>query len=124
MKRFTAAVVAAATAVSLSTATAPASDLDTLGNLIITGAAISNGVSEPHAGSARGSSDSSSTPEGGAAWVNFYGSSYKNDIQAGYPGGTTADILWGVGIAAAVVLGAGAFAASQGLIPNMPQLTF
>lgn len=119
MKRFATALVATATALSLSTATAPASDLDTLGNLIITGAAMSNGVSEPHAGSAKGSSESSSTPEGGAAWVNFYGSSYENDIKAGYPGGTTADILWGVSIAALVLGGAAAVAAQQGLIPGL-----
>lgn len=51
-------------------------------------------------------------------------SSIKNDAANSYKVGTTFDILWGVGVAAAVLLGAGAFAVSQGVVPGvqLPQL--
>lgn len=102
MKRFATAVVAAATALSLSTGTAGAQevDLDTLESVANFLTAAQNGVSHLHDGSSAGSSDNADAAE---AFFNFHGSSYKNDVNAGYEAGTTADILWGVGIAAAVV---------------------
>lgn len=102
MKRFATAVVAAATALSLSTGTAGAQGVD-FGDLeSITNAALAtqNGISQLHDGSSQGSSNNADAAQ---AFLNFHGSSYKNDVNAGYPAGTTADILWGVGIAAAVV---------------------
>ncbi|MDK6808083.1 hypothetical protein HMPREF2822_02075 [Corynebacterium sp. HMSC062E11] len=125
MKRFAAGVVAAATALSLSTGVASAAtnsdDVQVAtGVLDLLGAAAANGVSDPH----EGSSDISSKAQGGEwstnsskDWFKFYGSSYDNDLKQGYAAGTTADILWGVGIAAAV-LGAAYTAVQNGLIPG------
>lgn len=116
MKRFTAAAVAAATAISLSTSAAfAAEDSSSQQN---SGNSSDARVSAPHEGSAEASSDSSSK-DGGKAWVDFYGSSYENDDKADYPVGTTADILWGVGIAAVALLGAGAFAVVNGMVPGL-----
>ncbi|MCQ9332042.1 hypothetical protein NQ023_10350 [Corynebacterium phoceense] len=122
MKRFAAGAVAVATALSLSTGVASAGttkDIDTLVNIgAALGAGIKNGVSEPHDGSADASSESLKDEGSARAWVDFYGSSYKNDADNDYKLGTTADILWGVGIAAAV-LAAGAAAVNAGVIPGV-----
>lgn len=123
MKRFAAGAVAVATALSLSTGVASAAtpnDYDTAVNLgALIGASIKNGVSAPHEGSADASSEAHKDNAGSAkAFVNFYGSSYKNDYNNGYAAGTTADILWGFGIAAAV-LAAGAAAVNAGVIPGV-----
>lgn len=116
MKRFTAAAVAAATAISLSTSAAFAAE--DASSQQDTSNSSNAQTSAPHKGSAEASSESSSK-DGGKAWFEFYGSSYENDIKAGYPGGTTADILWGVGIAAVALLGAGAFAVVNGMVPGL-----
>lgn len=114
MKRFATAAVAAATALSLSTGAAGAqeADLGPLETLINMGIAAENGVSELHKGSSAGSSDNADAAE---AFFNFHGSSYKNDVNAGYEAGTTADILWGVGISAAVVAALVAAAQAAGI---------
>ena len=122
MKRFAAGVVAAATALSLSTGVASAQtegDLEDLGTLIGV-----NGVSEPHQGSAKTSSNATDSWDSDAkrgsakAHIDFNKSSWENDAKNGYALGTTADILWGVGIAAAV-LGAAYTAVQNGLIPGV-----
>ena len=128
MKRFAAGVVAAATALSLSTGVASAQtegDLEDLGTLIGAGIIAGvNGTSELHEGSAKTSSDAmkgmdSDAARGSAkAHVDFNKSSWENDAENGYALGTTADILWGVGIAAAV-LGAAYTAVQNGLIPGV-----
>ncbi|MDO5032569.1 hypothetical protein [Corynebacterium sp.] len=120
MKRLTAGVVAVAAALSLSTATASAATWE---DAFVD--AINKSVfSDPHYGSYKGSSEvHEQNPGSSEAFKNFYGSSYKNDFKEGYQFGTTADILWGVGIAAAV-LGTAAFAVQNGMIPgvSLPQL--
>lgn len=128
MKRFAAGVVAAATALSLSTGVASAQtegDWEDLGTLVGAGIVAGvNGVSEPHEGSAKISSDAikdmdSDAARGSAkAHVDFNKSSWENDAKNGYALGTTADILWGVGIAVAV-LGAAYTAVQNGLIPGV-----
>lgn len=116
MKRFTAAAVAAATAISLSTSAAfAAEDASSQQN---SGSSSNNFVSAPHDGSTEASSESSRKDDW-KTWDGFYGSSYKNDIANKYPAGTTADILWGVGIAAVALLGAGAFAFVNGMVPGL-----
>ena len=115
MKRFAAGVVAAATALSLSTGVASAAQP---GEHIVDGF-VKEVVSGPHWESAKGSAKLSSGNESSSnAWADIYGSSYKNDKKQEYKVGTTADILWGVGIAAAV-LGAAYTAVQNGLIPGV-----
>lgn len=128
MKRFAAGVVAAATALSLSTGVASAQtegDWEDLGTLI--GAAVIgevNGYSQPHKASTETSSDAindmdSDAARGSAkAHVDFNTSSWQNDAKNGYALGTTADILWGLGIAAAI-LGAAYTAVQNGLVPGV-----
>ena len=76
-------------------------------------------VSAPHYGSVKtgykisGESENSSKASG-----NFYQSSYENDVRQDYKIGTTADILWGFGIAAAV-LGVAYTAVQNGLVPGV-----
>lgn len=128
MKRFAAGAVAVATALSLSTGVASAANTDEESALTVLGAAIYGGVkgvSEPHSGSAQTSSDamkdSSSKSQQTASsktHVDFYESSWNNDANNKYKLGTTADILWGFGIAAAV-LAAGAAAVNAGVIPGV-----
>ena len=128
MKRFAAGVVAAATALSLSTGVASAQtegDLEDLGTLIGAGIVAGvNGVSEPHQGSAKTSSNATDSWDSDAkrgsakAHIDFNKSSWENDAKNGYALGTTADILWGVGIAAAV-LGAAYTAVQNGLIAGV-----
>lgn len=114
MKRFAAGVVAAATALSLSTGVASAAQP---GESTVDGI-VKEFVSAPHWGSAKGSSDSLKDENSSKAWGDVYKSSYENDKEQGYKIGTTADILWGVGIAAAV-LGAAYAAVQNGLIPGV-----
>ena len=115
MKRFAAGVVAAATALSLSTGAASAAQP---GESTVDGIA-KEFISAPHWGSIKGSSDAHKSDENSSkAWNNFYQSSYDNDKKQEYKAGTTADILWGVGIAAAV-LGAAYTAVQNGLIPGV-----
>lgn len=144
MKRLTAGVVAVAAALSLSTAAASAADSSSDAAARIKdwfasaeadfdlGVNIAeNGTSDPHAGSTDSSSkitkdwDSEEKQGSAKAHLDFYGSSYKNDIKNNYATGTTADILWGVGIAAAV-LGLVGAAINSGVIPglSLPQLHF
>ncbi|KXI15255.1 hypothetical protein HMPREF3227_02550 [Corynebacterium sp. CMW7794] len=127
MKRFAAGAVAVATALSLSTGVASAANTDEESALVGLAAGIYgavNGVSEPASGSAETSSDamdSSSKSEKAAsskAYIDFYQSSWDNDANNKYKLGTTADILWGFGIAAAV-LAAGAAAVNAGVIPGV-----
>lgn len=127
MKRFATAAVAAVTAMSLFTAPAMANDydLDDLVNAIGVVGAATNGVSEPHKGSMELSSKVASS-EGdkeraaslGEAYLDIYGSGAKNDAKNGYKLGTTADILWGLGIVAALIGGAVA-AIQAGMIPGV-----
>ncbi|WP_296133179.1 hypothetical protein [uncultured Corynebacterium sp.] len=114
MKRFAAGVVAAATALSLSTGVASAAQP---GEHIVDGF-VKEVVSGPHWESAKGSSDSLQNENSSKAWGNFYQSSYDNDDKQDYKVGTTADILWGVGITAAV-LGAAYTAVQNGLVPGV-----
>ena len=115
MKRFAAGAVAVATALSLSTGVASAKEP---GEAILDGF-VEEFVSAPHWGSAKTSSKITDGDQGSSeAQANFYKSSYKNDGNADYKLGTTADILWGVGIAAAV-LAAGAAAVNAGVIPGV-----
>lgn len=114
MKRFAAGVVAAATALSLSTGVASAAQP---GESTVDGI-VKEFVSAPHWGSIKGSSDSLEDEKSSKAWNNFYQSSYDNDLEQEYKLGTTADILWGVGIAAAV-LGAAYTAVQNGLVPGV-----
>ena len=128
MKRFAAGVVAAATALSLSTGVASAQtqgDWEDAGTLIgagIVGAV--NGFSEPALGSAQTSSDATDSWDSDAqrgsakAYIDVNKSSWQNDAKKGYALGTTHDILWGVGITAAV-LGAAYAAVQNGLIPGV-----
>lgn len=128
MKRFAAGVVAAATALSLSTGVASAQtegDWEDLGTLV--GAGLYAGVkgeSAPAAASSKTSSEAtknwdSDAKRGSAkAYIDVNKSSWENDAKNGYALGTTADILWGVGIAAAV-LGAAYTAVQNGLIPGV-----
>ncbi len=115
MKRFAAGVVAAATALSLSTGVASAAQP---GESIVDGI-VEEFVSAPHWGSVKTSSKISGGDENSSkASYNFYQSSYENDTKQKYKRGTTADILWGVGIAAAV-LGAAYTAVQNGLVPGV-----
>ena len=117
MKRFAAGAVAVATALSLSTGAASAKEP---GEAILDGF-VEEFTSAPHWGSFKTSSKMTSDEDAngsGEAWGNFYKSSYENDLNAGYKAGTTADILWGFGIAAAV-LAAGAAAVNAGVIPGV-----
>ena len=128
MKRFAAGVVAAATALSLSTGVASAQtqgDWEDAGTLIGAGfVAAANGISDPHQESSKTSSDAIDDMDSDAArgstkaHAKFYKSSWKNDAENDYALGTTADIIWGVGIAAAV-LGAAYTAVQNGLIPGV-----
>ncbi|QPK79256.1 hypothetical protein G7Y31_00515 [Corynebacterium lizhenjunii] len=121
MKRFAAGAVAVATALSLSTGVASAADssnessLPALEGLTYAVVAAKNGQSEPHKGSTEQSSKAGSTAE---SHFETYKSSYANDVKNSYPAGTTADILWGTGIAAAI-LGLIGFVANSGLIPGL-----
>ena len=122
MKRFTAASVAAATALTLLGAPAQAetkassevTDAEAIGYALGKQAAErvkpGSGVSGPY----KSSSEKGLVP-------NSATSSLRNDAARGYRLGTTWDILVGTGIAAAVlaVLGGGAWAAQQGLIPGV-----
>ena len=115
MKRFAAGVVAAATALSLSTGVASAAQP---GESTLDGI-VKEVVSGPHWESAKASSKATGGNENSSkASANFYQSSYDNDKKQEYKYGTTADILWGVGIAAAV-LGAAYTAVQNGLIPGV-----
>ena len=131
MKRFAAGAVAVATALSLSTGVASAEDglkdlFAGVGDAIDIGANTAvNGKSDLNVGSTETSSDiikdwDAKDRQGSAeSHKDFYMSSMKNDAKNGYATGTTADILWGVGIAAAV-LAAGAAAVNAGVIPAFP----
>ncbi|MDC7109003.1 hypothetical protein [Corynebacterium afermentans] len=145
MKRFTAAALAAATAMSLAVAPAQADGLNDLAighesssqvtEAELTGyalAAIAAEVAKPGAGFSKpymGSSESGlfkTDDEASEAQLNkALNSSARNDANKGYPLGTTYDILVGTGIAAAVlaVLGGAAYA---GVIPGvqLPALPF
>lgn len=127
MKRFATAAVAAVTALSLFTAPATADDFDfgDLATVIDAGTAAENGISEPHKGSLELSSKASSEntdPERAASavetYLDVYGSAIENDADKDYKFGTTADILWGVGIAAALIGGVVA-ALQAGMIPGI-----
>lgn len=142
MKRFTAAALAAATAVSLAAAPAQAANDEQLylrgldkpgGSSQVTdrevaGYIIAGGVVEAAkdegltnnkglTSSVRSMVENNSK-EANEAAGNALGSSFKNDAQNGYPVGTTFEILLGTGIAALVLALVGG-AASQGLI-NLP----
>ncbi|MDO5032568.1 hypothetical protein [Corynebacterium sp.] len=128
-KRLTAGVVAVATALSLSVSPAFAADEGSSNN----GGTDSNssagenkpttdkdgdGMSDAHDGSYESSSDAMDKNDGSSeSWDKFYGSSYDNDGENDYPRGTTADILWGFGITAAI-LGVASFVSQSGMIPG------
>ncbi|WP_306507765.1 hypothetical protein [Corynebacterium sp.] len=115
MKRFAAGVVAAATALSLSTGVASAAQP---GESTVDGI-VKEFVSAPHWGSVKGTWKIAGESENSSkASDNFYQSSYDNDKKQDYKYGTTADILWGVGIAAAV-LGAAYTAVQNGYIQGV-----
>lgn len=148
MKRFTAAALAAATAMSLAVAPAQAVEIDgeetggyghaassqvtdaELGVYLIAAIAAEvakegEGFSGPYAGSSRAGMFDTETDKDIANQGAVMKSSFQNDANNGYKLGTTYDVLVGTGIAAAVlaVLGGAAYA---GVIPGvqLPALPF
>ncbi|APT91683.1 hypothetical protein CPHO_00665 [Corynebacterium phocae] len=107
MKRFTTGLVAVATAVSLSAAPALA-DTSPLhqGSAHSSDGALKTSSNEQKVGSLK-------------SHLEFYQSSYKNDVANGYAAGTTADILWGFAIVGGI-LSLVPVLASAGVLP--PQI--
>lgn len=148
MKRFTAAALAAATAISLAAAPAQAIEIEgeetggyghaassqvtdaELGVYFLAALAAEyakegEGFSAPFMGSSRAGIFDTETDKDLANQGAVMTSSYQNDANNGYKLGTTYDILVATGIAAAVlaVLGGAAYA---GVIPGvqLPALPF
>ena len=137
MKRFTAAALAATTALSLAVSPAQAEEdrlNETLENLetavnptkasevtdgYLAGYKIKSEARElrnpgsGYSGPYKSSSDKNLVPKSAT-------SSLKNDAARGYKLGTTYDILVGTGIAAGVLALVGAAAAAAGKIPGVP----
>ena len=51
-----------------------------------------------------------------SAFEKFMQPSYDNDLNNGYKLGTTFDILWGTGLAVAILAAAGGYAYQNGMI--------
>lgn len=124
MKRFTAASVAAATALSLVAAPAMAaetksssevSDLEAVGYVV--GSLFAEEIT-PGSGVTSSVKNILEDYEKGDD-LSVLDSSVRNDAAKGYKLGTTFDILLGTGIAALVLALLGGAAAYQGLIPGV-----
>ena len=141
-RRFIAAGLAAATALSLSVAPAQAdekpgyhkesssqvTDAEVLGyaiaRAVVEGLLPGQGVSQPYLGSSKAGMFDIPEDKAGAQkdLKNGLMSSFRNDANRGYKLGTTYDILVGTGIAALVLAALGG-AAYAGVIPGV-QLPF
>lgn len=121
MKRFTAATLAAATALSLAVAPSQAAerkspsevtDAEVLAYIVAAGLAEAIQPGSGFSGPAAGSSEKGLLPDD-------ISSSLKNDVANGYKAGTTYDILVGTGIALGVLVLLGGGAAAAGLLPGI-----
>lgn len=142
-RRFAAAGLAAATALSLSVAPAQADEewalnkktssevTDTelgfyaLGRVLAEAAEEGTGFSAPFKGSSEAGIFEIPQDKDGIknAQSAVFGSSFRNDANQGYKLGTTYDILVGTGIALTILAGLGGFALQQGLL-KLPKLPF
>lgn len=124
MKRFAAGVVAAATALSLSTGVASAAGDPNAQNGSSNDAYTTGYVIAGFAKEVVGQDGVTSSVENIAENSKADGnrsplfSSFKSDAANGWKVGTTFDILWGTGVAVAV-LGAAYTAVQNGLIPGV-----
>lgn len=145
MKRFTAAALAATTAISLAAAPAQAAELSDLAighdsssqvtDAELTGYALAaiaaefankgDGFSAPYMGSSKAGLFETTSDATEAQISQALQSSARNDANKGYKLGTTYDILVGTGIALAVLAAVGG-AAAAGVIPgvSLPALPF
>lgn len=137
MKRFSAAALAAATAVSLAAAPAQAATFEPLGYdsssdvtvrdielygeeaLEAENREAGTGVSKPFAASSRTGVLDWQDAENAQNLGYTFASSIKNDANKGYKYGTTYDIIVG-SVIAVFILAIGGGAAALGLIPGVP----
>ena len=120
-RRFVAAGLAAATALSLSVAPAQAQ------SPAITSSFeeyVNSSVKRVQEAERSGDTAKAERIADNFANINkMLESSFKNDHKNKYPVGTTFDILWGTALALTIVGGLGGFAVQQGLV-QLPKLPF
>lgn len=128
MKRFTAAALAATTAISLAAVPAQAAEAKASSE-VSDAEAIAYGQAAYLTGhitpTMKSIIERQARTDKNVDPAESLTSSIKNDAASGYKLGTTFDILWGTGVAV-VLLGALAAAASSGVIPGvtLPALPF
>lgn len=118
-RRILAAGLAAATALSLSVV--PAQAQESTSSLLWL-----NRISLQRIDNAQARNDQAEVDRLWDEWERFgtfVESSVDNDRKKGYPQGTTFDILWGTGLAVAILAAVGGYAYQNGLI-QLPQLPF
>ena len=135
MKRFTAAALAATTALSLAAGPAQAEEGNQKDLSDIVSPNRASDVTDAHLAGAKLKAEARELRNEGSGYSGPYKSSseknlvpksakssLKNDVARGYKLGTTYDILVGTGIAAGVLALVGAAAAAAGKIPGVPGL--
>ncbi len=119
-RRFVAAGLAAATALSLSAAPAQAQYRETSSLEKIRESSSERYTKADNAGK---NAKADRIERDFENFESMLASSYLNDSRNEYPYGTTFDILWGTALALTIVGGLAGFAVQQGLV-QLPKLPF
>ncbi|WP_297850776.1 hypothetical protein [uncultured Corynebacterium sp.] len=117
-RRFIAASLATATALSLSVAPAHA-DIDDIELPMTSSYESSSKRIDKRLKDANASGNPKEIVRAidiASAFEKFMQPSYDNDLNNGYKLGTTFDILWGTGLAVAILAAAGGYAYQNGMI--------